>query len=160
MACQAWTPLQPARLAASLCEALFTPCHQLHGVVQRPGHRAEALCCLLGISKSSWTSSEAVWQQQTPFPKEVRRWLRSHCSGCREFSAGPEAITQNGREIHTKRKPNLHIDQAKRKITVPFCCHPDKWSPRFREFLTKIKREQTPCLWQANTDKRSCSPIF
>lgn len=163
MACQAPNPLLSALLPAShpaLCEALFIPCHQLHRVMQRPGHRAGFLCCLLRISKSLWTRRDVVLQQQTLFPEEVRRWLRSHCSGCREFSAGPEAITQNWREMHTKKKHNLHTDQAKRKITVPLCCHPDKLSPHFREFLTKIKWEQTSCLWQANTDKRSYSHIF
>ena len=78
----------------------------------------------------------------------LKRWEGGsdhHFSDWREFSARSEAITQNWMEIHMKKKHNLHIDQAKRKITVPFCCHPDKLSPHFREFLTEDK-QGTNCM--------------
>lgn len=63
-----------------------------------------------------------------------------HFSDCRVFSARSEAITQSWMEIHMKKEHNLQTDQAKRKITVPLCCHPDKLSLRFREFLTQDKQ--------------------
>lgn len=73
----------------------------------------------------------------------LKRWEEGsdhRFSDCREFSARSEAITQNWVEIHVKKKHNLHIDQAKRKITVPLRCHPDKLLLHFREFLTEDKQ--------------------
>lgn len=153
----------PVLLPAShpaLCEALFIPCHQLHRVMQRPGQRTEFLCCLLRISKSLWTRGDVVLQQQIPFPKEVRRWLRS-----------PQLRLQGvlcwARGNHPELKGNTHEEKAqsphrssKEKDYSSFMLPPDKLSPHFREFLTKTNWEQTPCLWQANTDKRSYSHIF
>lgn len=78
----------------------------------------------------------------------LRRWEEGsdRCSSdCREFSARSEAITQSWIEIHVKKKHSLHIDQAKRKITVPLCCHPDKLLLHFREFLTE-DQQGTNCV--------------
>lgn len=78
----------------------------------------------------------------------LKRWEGGsdhHFSDCKEFSARSEAITQNWMEIHMKKKHSLHIDQAKGKITVPSCCHPDKLSLHFSEFLTEDK-QGTNCM--------------
>lgn len=88
----------------------------------------------------------------------------------KRWEDGPDLRISDCRALCQKQLPrteqkyekNLHTDKAKRKITVPPCCHPDKLSLYFREFLTEDKhKEQTACLWQANTaNKQSYSLNF
>lgn len=117
----------------SLCDALCIQGHQLYRVTQMPDHGTE-FSVLYPRDQSILMNKEGCClQQQTPFP-----WRGSdhHSSDGRES----EAITQNWMEIHMKKKHNLHIDQAKRKIAVPLCCHPNKSSLRIREFFSEDKQ--------------------
>ena len=113
--------------------------HQLCSITQTSDHRTKFLCFILRISKFLWTKRTLFCSNKL---LSLKRWEEGsdHCfSDCREFSARLEAITRNWMEIHTKKKNSLHMDQAKRKITVPSCHHLDKLSLHFREFLTEDK---------------------
>lgn len=121
------------------------------------------LCCILRISKFLWTKRDVVLQQQTPFPEGVRRRLRSPL--LREVAESSLLGQKKSPRIEWKyiwRKSTIStLIKQKERLQFLYVAIQTNYHCTSENFSLKTNREQTACLWQANTDnKRSYSLIF